>query len=150
MARHCSAAVIAGDQPPTVSLTAPANAATFAAPASITITANAADPENQLTRVDFYNGSTLLGSVPAGTYSLSAIARDAAGVEVFAAAADPNTATAIATTDVGNPTPDANNDTYVSIPSFFSALAPGNYQLTVAAVSGTQFTRSSPPLTFTK
>ena len=71
-------------------------------------------------------------------------------MEVFAAGADPNTATAIATTDVGKPTPDANNDISVSIPSFFSGLAPGNYVLTVAAVSGTQFTRSSPALSFTK
>ena len=194
-----SVTVSAANQPPTVSLTSPTSGASFVAPASITISANAADPENQLTRVDFYNGSTLLGSdttapysfgwsnVPAGTYSLSAVARDAAGlstqsaavsvtvsaattaptgvifqasadhatvtsyrVEVFAAGADPNTATAIATTDVGKPTPDANNDISVSIPSFFSALAPGNYQLTVAAVSGTQVTRSNPPTAFTK
>ena len=75
-----------------MSLTAPANGAVFTAPASIVITANASDPENQLTRVDFYNGTTLLGSettapysftwsnVAAGTYALSAIARDAAGL----------------------------------------------------------------------
>jgi regulation of enolase protein 1 (concanavalin A-like superfamily) len=79
------------NQPPTVSITSPASGATFTAPATITIAANAADPENQLTRVEFYNGTALLGSaaaapysftwssVPAGTYSLSAVAYDAGG-----------------------------------------------------------------------
>jgi hypothetical protein len=193
-----SVTVSQANRPPAVSLTAPANGASYTAPALITISATASDPENQLTRVDFYNGSTLLGSdttapysftwsnVAAGTYSLSAIARDAAGltkqstvvsvtvsavtapptgvifqasvdhatvtsyrVEVFAAGANPNTATPIATQDVGKPAPNASNDISVSIPSLFSALAAGNYQLTVAAVSGTQFTRST-ALAFTK
>jgi hypothetical protein len=71
-------------------------------------------------------------------------------VEVFASGADPNTATPIATTDVGKPAPDANNDISVSIPSFFSALAPGNYQLIVAAVNGGGLTRSNPPVAFAK
>jgi hypothetical protein len=193
-----SVTVSPANRPPTVSLTSPTSGASFVAPASITISANASDPENQLTRVDFYNGSTLLGSdttapysfawsnVPAGTYSLNAVARDAAGlstqsvsvsvtvnavtapptgvifqasvdhatvtsyrVEVFAAGANPNTATPIATQDIGKPAPNASNDISVSIPSLFSALAAGNYQLTVAAVSGTQFTRST-ALAFTK
>jgi len=194
-----SVTVSAPNQPPAVSIASPAGGATFTAPASIAITANASDPENQLTRVDFYNGTTLLGSdttapysftwtnVAAGTYALSAIARDAGGltkqsaavsvtvsvatqppptgvifqasvdhatvtsyrVEVFAAGADPNTATAIATIDVGKPAPNASNDISVSIPSFFQALAPGNYQLTVAALNGAQFTRST-PLAFTR
>lgn len=194
------AAVQPADLPPSVTLTAPANGASFNAPASITISATASDPENQLSRVDFYNGSTLLGSdttapytfawsnVPAGTYALSAVARDSGGsstqsvpvnvtvtaaaatspptgvifqasadhamvtsyrVDVFAAGANPGTSTPIAMQDVGRPTPDANNDISVSIPSFFSALAPGDYQLTVAAVSGTMFTRST-AIAFTK
>jgi predicted phage tail protein len=193
-----SVTVSGANQPPTVSLTAPATGASFVAPASITISANASDPENQLSRVDFYNGSTLLGSdtsapysfawsnVAAGTYSLTAIARDAAGltkqsaavsvtvsaatappkgvtfqasadhatvtsykVEVFAAGVNTTTGTALSSIDVGKPTPNSNNDITVSIPSFFSALAPGTYQLTVAAVSGTQFARST-PVTLTK
>jgi len=74
-----------------VTLTAPANGASYTAPATITITASASDPEGQLARVEFYNGSTLLGSdttapyaftwsnVPEGSYTLSAKAIDAAG-----------------------------------------------------------------------
>jgi regulation of enolase protein 1 (concanavalin A-like superfamily) len=79
------------NKPPTVSLTAPAQGATFTAPATINLAATASDPENQLARVEFYNGSTLiasdttapftaaLSSVAAGTYSLTAVAVDAAG-----------------------------------------------------------------------
>ena len=79
------------NQPPTVTLTAPTNGATFTAPATITLTATASDPENQLARVDFYNGSTLLtsdstapysfswGNVAAGSYPVKAVAVDAAG-----------------------------------------------------------------------
>src|SRR5258705_3979829 len=81
----------APNQPPTVALTAPANGATFTAPATVTLTASASDPENRLARVDFYRGSTQLGtataapysftwsSVAAGSYTLTAIAVDADG-----------------------------------------------------------------------
>ena len=74
-----------------MALTSPANGATFTAPATITLTASASDPENQLARVEFYHGSTLLGtdttspysftwsSVPAGSYTLTAVAVDADG-----------------------------------------------------------------------
>src|SRR5262245_46182987 len=43
------------DLPPVVSISSPADGASFTAPATITITANASDPENQLAKVDFYN-----------------------------------------------------------------------------------------------
>jgi hypothetical protein len=77
-----------GNRPPTVSLTSPANGSTFTAPATINLAANASDPDNNLARVEFYNGSTLLGSdtsspytftwsgVGQGSYSLSARAVD--------------------------------------------------------------------------
>jgi type II secretory pathway pseudopilin PulG len=75
--------------PPTVSITSPADGATFTAPASITINATAADSDGTLSKVDFYRGgTTLLGtdttspysytwsSVAAGSYSLTAKATD--------------------------------------------------------------------------
>jgi hypothetical protein len=86
------------NRPPTISLTAPTNAATFTAPATIAIAANASDPENRLARVEFYNGSTRLGtdttppytfswpSVAAGAYSLTAIAYDLDGAQTRSAA----------------------------------------------------------------
>ena len=76
---------------PTVSLTAPANNATYTAPASVTVSANAADSDGSIAKVEFFNGSTLLTTdasapytytwtgVAAGTYTLLAKATDNSG-----------------------------------------------------------------------
>jgi hypothetical protein len=173
------------NQAPTATLTAPANGATFTEPASVTLSATASDADGTIARVEFYNGSTLLGSdttapysftwssVSAGTYALKATAVDNAGAtgssavatitvsaattpptkvvfqassdhsttlvtsylfEVFASGADPNTATPVASSDLGKPTPDANGDITVDRATFFSALAPGSYVATVSAI----------------
>ncbi|MDB5274065.1 MAG: peptidase [Chitinophagaceae bacterium] len=73
---------------PTVSISSPANNASFTAPASITINATATETGGSINKVEFYNGTTLLGtdltspysyawsSVAAGTYSLTAKAYD--------------------------------------------------------------------------
>ncbi|MFN7928587.1 MAG: NPCBM/NEW2 domain-containing protein [Blastocatellia bacterium] len=78
----------ATNTPPTVSLTAPANNATFTAPANITLTANATDSDGTISKVEFYQGTTLLGTattapysfnwanVAAGSYALTAKAYD--------------------------------------------------------------------------
>jgi hypothetical protein len=88
------------NQPPSVSLTAPASGATFTAPASITLTATASDTDGTIARVDFYAGSTLLGSdsttpyswswtnVLAGSYSLTAVARDSGGATTVSSTRD--------------------------------------------------------------
>jgi chitinase len=84
--------------PPTVSLTSPANGAAFVAPASIALAATAADTDGTVARVDFYSGTTLLGSdtaapfefawsgVPAGSYLLTAKAIDDDGATTTSAA----------------------------------------------------------------
>ncbi len=103
--------------PPTVSLSAPANNASYTAPASITLTATAADSDGTVTQVEFLQGTTVIGTstgpsftynwtnVPAGNYALTARATDNSGatttstpvnVTVTAAAAPP----AIAITSV--------------------------------------------------
>jgi endoglucanase Acf2 len=81
-----------GNTAPTVSITAPANGATFNAPATVTLNANAADPGGSVTSVAFYNGATLLGTdntnpysitwtnVAAGSYSITARATDNGGL----------------------------------------------------------------------
>jgi hypothetical protein len=73
---------------PTVSITSPATGTTYSAPASITINANATDSNGTISKVEFYNGITLLSSdtvspysftwtgVSAGTYALTAKAYD--------------------------------------------------------------------------
>jgi len=77
-----------GNQNPTVSITSPANNASFISPATIAINATASDVDGTVTKVDFYNGGTLLGTdnsspysytwsgVAAGTYTLTAKATD--------------------------------------------------------------------------
>ena len=90
----------ATNQPPTVSLTSPAAGSTFTAPASITVAATASDSDGTVTRVDFYRGSTMIGSdtsspygytwtnVAAGSYQLTAVARDDDGATRTSAAAN--------------------------------------------------------------
>ncbi len=75
----------------TVSLTAPTNGASFTAPASIALTANASSLTGTITTVDFYNGAILLGSdttspyactwtnVASGSYNLTARSADDSG-----------------------------------------------------------------------
>lgn len=74
--------------PPTVSITSPANNATFTAGSNITVSATASDQDGTVSKVDFYQGTTSIGtdnsspysitwnSVAAGTYQLKAIATD--------------------------------------------------------------------------
>ena len=56
--------------PPTVALTAPLANTSFASGAAITVAANAADPDGSVTRVEFYDGSTLIGSSTVSPYAV--------------------------------------------------------------------------------
>jgi len=79
------------NQPPSISLTAPSSGAVFNAPASIALSATASDADGSIARVEFYNGTTRLGTdtsspysfswsgVVAGSYSVKAVAYDNAG-----------------------------------------------------------------------
>lgn len=96
-----SAAIyLVSNSAPTVALSAPANGTVFPrAPASIALSATASDADGSLTKVEFYSGSTLLGTVTsapytytwanvaAGTYSLTARAYDNRNVATTSAAA---------------------------------------------------------------
>ncbi len=80
-----------GNQPPTATLTAPANGAAFSAGASITVSADAADANGTVTQVQFFRGTTSLGTdttspysvtwtnAAAGSYAIRAVATDNAG-----------------------------------------------------------------------
>ncbi len=85
---------LVSNQDPTVSLTSPANGASFKAPASISYAADAADADGNVTKVEFFRGSTLVGTdtsspytasesgVAAGSYTLKARATDNGGAVV--------------------------------------------------------------------
>ena len=82
---------LAGNIPPSVSVTSPATGATFTAPANITINATASDSDGSVNKVDFYRGGTQIGTdttapysvtwsnVAAGSYVLTAVATDNSG-----------------------------------------------------------------------
>ncbi len=102
-----------------VNITSPKNSSAFAGPASVTISADAANADGTISKVEFYNGSRLLhteynspylytwNNVPAGTYTLTAKAADDKGAVTTSAAvvisvsAD-NAAPAIRITSPGN------------------------------------------------
>ncbi len=90
---------------PQVSITAPADGATVAAGSSLAITADAAEAGGSIAKVEFYDGSTLLGtdtsspyaytwpSVPAGAHTLTAKAYDSGGATATSAAVHVTTGT---------------------------------------------------------
>jgi len=88
----------AGNAAPTVSLTSPANNATFSAPATIELTADAQDTDGTVTQVEFFQGAVLVATVTsppytftlndvlAGSYSFTAKATDNLGATTTSAA----------------------------------------------------------------
>jgi len=100
------------NQPPTVAITSPTGGSTFTAGNNVAVTAAANDSDGTVSRVDFFAGTTQIGSatsapysatwsnVAAGTYSLTAKAVDNDGtattsppvsIQVSAAANQPPT-----------------------------------------------------------
>ncbi|MFD2936888.1 Ig-like domain-containing protein [Spirosoma flavum] len=77
------------NQVPTVSLTAPANNASFLMPATIAITANAADNDGSISKVEFYSGSPKLGEDISAPYAFCWTGM-AVGTYVLTAKADDN------------------------------------------------------------
>ncbi len=89
--------VLPGD-PPTVVLTAPAEGATFDAPAAISLAADASDSDGTVALVEFFEGENKVGEdasspftfdwtgVPTGNYTLTAVATDDVGVQTTSAA----------------------------------------------------------------
>jgi RHS repeat-associated protein len=57
--------------PPTVNLTSPTNGASYTGPAAITLSATAADSDGTVAKVEFYNGTTLLGTSTTAPYTLA-------------------------------------------------------------------------------
>jgi peptidoglycan/xylan/chitin deacetylase (PgdA/CDA1 family)/regulation of enolase protein 1 (concanavalin A-like superfamily) len=114
---------VGSSAPPSVAITAPANGASYQAPATIPIGATAtAGNGSSVSRVEFYAGATLIGTasaspyavtwsnVPAGSYSLTAKVTDSGGSSATSAPVSISVAGAglpapWATQDLGNPLP---------------------------------------------
>jgi plastocyanin len=77
--------------PPSVSITSPANAATFPAGSSITVQASASSTDGTVTRVDFFENGNLFGSATTAPYSAT----------FSGGAPGPYALTAVATDDQG-------------------------------------------------
>ncbi len=117
--------------PPTVAITAPVVGATFAAPATVSITADANDTDGTITKVEFFNGATKLGedldapyaynwtTVPQGSYTLTAKVTDNFGLTATSAPVN---------ISVGPPN---------TVPPTVAITAPGNdpYLIAPASVS---------------
>lgn len=85
--------VAAALSPPAVTITSPASGVLLAAPANVTITANATDADGTVTSVEFLAGTSVLGTLTsapysamadglaAGNYTLSVIATDSNGLK---------------------------------------------------------------------
>jgi hypothetical protein len=181
------------NQPPTVALTAPANGASFAAPAPVTVSASASDADGTIASVSFFANGTAIGTattspysvtwsnVAAGTYSLTAVAADDDGatttssarsitvgtpppvqyravfvassnhdtavdryvLNIYAAGANPDTATPVATRDMGKPAV-VGGECAVDISQTVQSLASGSYIATVTAVGPGGSARSAP------
>ena len=105
----------ATNQAPSVSITSPANNAAFNAPATITIAANATDADGTISKVDFYRGTTLLGTdntapytfswtnVAVGNYALTAKATDNSGAITTSATVNIVVKTTTTTVDMTGP-----------------------------------------------
>ncbi len=86
-----------GNAPPTVSITAPAAGSTYTSPASIQVSATAADSDGTIASVAFLANGSALGTdtsspysfdwtnVPAGSYTLTAVATDNLGATTTSA-----------------------------------------------------------------
>ena len=95
----CTGSTTPGNQPPPVSLTSPTAGQSFSAPATVNFAATASDADGSVVRVEFLNGSTVIGSdtsapytfawtnVAAGNYAVSARAVDNAGATTTTPAA---------------------------------------------------------------
>ncbi len=88
--------IAAANRPPLVTLTAPTSGSNFVAPAVITLTANASDPDGTVSRVDFYDGSTQIGSDSTSPFSINWTASAARAYVFGAVAVDNQGATAAA------------------------------------------------------
>jgi len=96
-----------GNNPPSVSLSSPANGATFAVGASIPLAANASDSDGSIVRVQFFDGPVLIGEDTTAPYAIQWTNGAAGSHAITARATDNNnasTSSASVTITIGNST----------------------------------------------
>ena len=120
-----AAVTIRVDTSPTVNLIAPAHNSVFTAPASITLTANAADADGSVAKVEFFDGAILVGTATAAPYSVT-LANVALGAHSY---------TARATDDLGIVTTSVAVSVTVNAAPTVSITAPVNNALFTAPAS---------------
>jgi pectate lyase len=84
---QCGCGTVA-NQNPTATLTAPSTGSTACVGTAITISATALDSDGTISQVDFYNGTTLLGTDASSPYSITYIPTAAATLSIKATATD--------------------------------------------------------------
>jgi RHS repeat-associated protein len=127
-----AAVTIRVDAPPGVNITAPANNAVFTAPANITITATATDTDGKVTKVDFFDGTTLIGTATAAPYSVT-LANAALGSHGFTARATDDLGAVTTSSAVSVVVNAAPTVAITSPTSGASFVAPANITLTATA-----------------
>jgi len=153
----------AANKPPTVTLTSPTDGASFFASATIGLAANASDSDGSVVRVDFFQGTTLIGTsttppytatwsnVAIGSYTLTAKATDNKGAAATSAPVSitVNSATALV---INTPASDAavNISAGVAVSGTFEGTADstifvddGNSSV-LATISGNSFAATVP------
>ncbi|TMR37659.1 cellulose 1,4-beta-cellobiosidase [Nonomuraea zeae] len=157
----------AANPAPTVSLTSPTAGQTFTAPATVPIAATASDSNGTVAKVDFYQGSTLLGTdtsspytyswtnVAAGSYSITARATDNGGATTTSApvgiTVGQNTGPALVVSPLTLSVPEAGSATFgvklSQAPSanvtVTTARASGDTDITVSGGASLTFTPSN-------
>jgi RHS repeat-associated protein len=117
---------------PTVSITSPANGAVFASPANITINATASDSDGTISKVEFFEGATLLGTSTTSPYSVS-LTNVAAGSHTYTAKATDNRGGATTSSAI-SVSVDVSPTVSITTPANNSVFtAPANFTLTASA-----------------
>jgi gliding motility-associated-like protein len=143
--------VSTSNNPPTVSITGPANNATFNSGAPITITANASDANGSIAKVDFYNGTAKIAedlsspysfiwtNAPAGTLSIKVIATDNLGLTATSTVVSitVNAAAVSPTVSLTSPTSNASFAAGTSITLTAAVTHPGGTIAKVEFYNGT-------------
>jgi Big-like domain-containing protein/beta-propeller repeat-containing protein/carboxypeptidase family protein/IPT/TIG domain-containing protein len=107
---------------PTVSLTTPSTGSTFTTPANIPLDAIASDADGIIAKVDFYAGTSLIGTDSTSPYSIQWSAVDVGSYSLSAVATDNKGASGTSTVATVSVFP-ANNSPTVSLTSPISGLS---------------------------